>query len=67
MEKVRDFLIKFRGAIIGGLVAIILLILRVHKILIGLLIIGAGILAGNYIQQNKEKVKNAIRHVVDRW
>ncbi len=67
MENIKEFLIKYRGAIIGGIVAIILLILKIHEILIGFLIIAAGVLAGNYIQQNKEKVKEGIRHLVDRW
>ena len=31
MEKVKQFLIKYRGAIIGGIVAIIALILKLHK------------------------------------
>lgn len=67
MEKIRDFIIRYRGAILGGIVAIILLVLRIHEILIAALIIAAGILAGNYVQQNKEKVKESIRRAVDRW
>ena len=54
MEKVKQFLIKYRGAIIGGIVAIIALILKIYKILLGGLVIVAGIFLGNYIQQNKE-------------
>lgn len=67
MEKFKDFILRYRGAIIGGIIAIVLLILRIHEILISCLIIVAGIVAGNYIQQNKEKVKEGIRHIVDRW
>ena len=67
MEKIKDFLVKYRGAIIGGIIAIVLLILRIHEILIGILIIAAGAFAGNFVQKNKEIVKEGIRHIVDRW
>lgn len=67
MEQFKEFLIKYRGAFIGGIIAIIALILKIHQILIGCLIILAGIFIGNYVQQNKEKVKETIRKIVDRW
>ena len=67
MEQFRDFLVRYRGAIIGGIIAIICLIFKIHEFLIGCLIIIAGILIGNYVQQNKEKVKNMIREIVDKW
>ena len=67
MEHFKDFIIRYKGAIIGGLIAIVLLIFRIHEFLIGCVIITAGILAGNYVQQNKEKVKEGIRKLVDRW
>ena len=44
-----------------------LLILKIYQILVGCLIIVAGVLIGNYVQQNKEKVKDGIRRLVDRW
>lgn len=67
MEQFKEFLIKYRGAIAGGIIAIIALILKIHEFLIGCLIIVAGILIGNYVQQNKEKVKETIRRIVDKW
>ena len=67
MEKFKDFIIEYRGAIIGGLIAIVALALRIHEFLIGCLVIAAGILAGNYVQRNKEAVKQRIRDIVDRW
>ena len=30
MDEFKEFLIKYRGAIIGGIVAIVALILRIH-------------------------------------
>lgn len=67
MEDFKNFLVKYRGAIIGGIIAIILLIFRIYEFLIGCVVIVAGILIGNYVQQNKEKVKDKIRKIVDKW
>lgn len=67
MEDFKNFLIKYRGAIIGGIIAIILLIFKIYEFLIGCVIIVAGMLVGNYVQQNKDKVKDKIRKIVDKW
>lgn len=67
MEQFKNFIIRYRGAIIGGAIAILALILKIHKILIGCLIIIAGILIGNYVQQNKEFVKDRIKNIIERW
>ena len=67
MEQFKNFLIKYRGAIIGGIVAIIALILKIYEILLGGLVIVAGIFLGNYIQQNKEIVKEKIKNIIERW
>ena len=64
MEQFKNFLIKYRGAIIGGIIA---LILKIYKILLGGLVIVAGIFLGNYIQQNKEIVKEKIKNIIERW
>ena len=66
MESVKEFFIKYRGAIIGGLIALIALILNLHKILIWLLIIIAGIVIGNYVQNNKEMVKDKLKSYIDK-
>ena len=66
MEKVKQFLINFRGAIIGGIVAIIALLLNLHKVVIIILIVIAGILLGNYVQHNKELVKEKLKSYIDK-
>ena len=66
MEKFKDFIVKYRGAIIGGIIAIVLLILKIYQILVGCLIIVAGVLIGNYVQQNKDEVKEKIKNFIDR-
>jgi len=67
MEKFKDFLIKYRGAIIGAIIALVAILLKIHEILIGFLIVAVGALIGNYVQQNKEFVKDKIRKIVDKW
>ncbi len=66
MEKIKQFLIDFRGAIIGGIVAIVALLLNLHKALIFILIVIAGILLGNYVQHNKEFVKEKLKSYIDK-
>ncbi len=67
MDKFVNFLTEYRGAIIGGIIAIIMLIFGIYKFIVGCLIILAGILIGNYIQRNKEKVKTTLQKLIDRW
>lgn len=66
MEEFKNFLINFRGAIIGGIVAIIALLLNLHKILVWILIVVAGIVIGNYVQHNKEFVKDKLKTYIDK-
>ncbi|MBO4815670.1 MAG: DUF2273 domain-containing protein [Clostridia bacterium] len=66
MEGIKNFLMKYRGAIIGGIIAIIALLLNLHKILIWILIIVAGIVIGNYVQHNKEIVKEKLKYYIDK-
>ena len=66
MKGFKEFIIKYRGAILGGLVAIIALILNLHKILIAIALIIFGIVIGNYIQNNKEYVKEKLKWYIDK-
>ena len=66
MKEIKNFLIKFRGAIIGGLIAILDLILNLHKVILWILIVVGGIIIGNYVQQNKEMVKEKLKFYIDK-
>lgn len=66
MEEIKNFLIKYRGAIIGGVVAILLLLTRLYDLIIGVVLIGLGIYIGNYIQINRDKVKETLRKLIDK-
>lgn len=66
MEDIKNFLIKYRGAIIGVIVAIIILLTRLYEVIVGILLILAGAFVGNYIQQNKEEVKTKTKDFIDK-
>ena len=66
MEDFKSFLINYRGAIIGGLIAFVALLLNLHTVLLWVLIIVAGILIGNYVQHNKEFVKDKLKSYIDK-
>ncbi len=66
MEDIKNFLIKYKGAIIGVIVAIIILATRLYEVIVGILLILAGAFVGNYIQQNKEEVKEKTKKFIDK-
>lgn len=66
MKDLKEFFLKYRGAIIGALFAIVALCLQIYKVIIGVIIIFIGMYIGNYVQHNKENVKIKIKDLVDR-
>ncbi len=67
MEDFKNFIIKYRGAILGGLIALLALLLRLHILLLWILVIIAGIFIGNYIQNNKEIVIDKIKSYLEKF
>ena len=57
MESFKEFLSKYLGAIIGVIVAILILCTRLYELRIGIVLILMGAFVGNYIQKNKDEVK----------
>lgn len=66
MNDFKNFVTNYRGAIIGVIVALLILFTRLHKLILAIIIIGACAFAGNYIQQNKYDVKEKIKNFIDR-
>ena len=66
MEEIKNFIMKYRGAIIGIIIAIVLLATRLYDVIIGILLILAGAFVGNYIQLNKDEVKTKLKKFIDR-
>ena len=67
MEDIKKFITKYRGAILGGILGIIALILQLHKIMVGAIIILGAAAIGNYVQYNKEKVKEKLKEYIDKF
>lgn len=66
MEEFKNFIKEYSGAIIGGLIAIIILATQLYRLVIGIILITIGILVGNYIQKNKYDVKEKLKKFIDK-
>ena len=66
MNDIKNFFMKYRGAIIGALVAILILCTGFYKLIIGIILVALGLYVGNYIQLNKEEVKDKIKKFIDK-
>ena len=66
MKDIKDFFINYRGAIIGGLIAVVILILRLHLLILWIAVLVLGIFVGNYIQHNKDSVKDKLKYYIDK-
>ena len=66
MDEIGKFIRKYAGAIIGGLIAIILLGTKLYGLIIAIIFICLGIYIGNYVQNNKEFVKDKLKKLIDR-
>ena len=49
MDEIKNFLKTYAGAIVGALVAIIILCTRLYELMIWIIFIAFGIFIGNYI------------------
>ncbi len=63
MDDFKKFINQYKGAIIGVIIAIVLLATRLYDVIIGILIILAGAFVGNYVQQNKDDVKAKLKKI----
>ncbi len=66
MDDVKKFWNQYKGAIIGIIIAIVILATRLYDVIVGILLILAGAFLGNYVQQNKDEVKSKIKKFIDR-
>lgn len=66
-EEFKAFCLKYKGAIIGGLIAIVIACTGLYKLLIAFIIVAAGIWAGNYVQRHKEEVKETLKKFIDKF
>ena len=58
MEKLQNFWNNYKGAIIGVIIALLVIFTRLYALIIGIILIVICAFIGNYVQQNKEFVKD---------
>ena len=66
MNNFKDFWNQFRGAIIGVIIAILILITGLDKLILAIVVIAIGAFVGSYVQRNKEDVKAKLKNFIDK-
>ena len=66
-EEFKNFCMKYKGAILGGLIAILLVFTGILDALIVIRIVILGMILGNYAQRNKEIVKEKLKNFIDKF
>ncbi len=66
MNDFKGFFHEYRGAIIGAILAIIILCTGLLKLAIAVIVIGTGIFLGNYVQNNKYEVKQKLLDFINK-
>lgn len=66
MDNVKSFFNQYKGAIIGVIIAMLILCTRLYKLIIAIVLIYIGAVIGNYVQQNKSDVKEKLKKFIDR-
>lgn len=66
MEDIKKFISEYKGAIIGVIVAIVILATRLYDVIVGILLLLVGAFIGNYVQRNKDDVKAKLKKFIDK-
>lgn len=64
--NLKEFWNNYKGAIIGIVIAILVLITRLHDLILAIVVLVLGAFIGNYVQQNKEDVKTKLKSFIDK-
>ena len=62
----KNFWDNYKGAIIGLIVAIIILVTRLHDLILAIVVLFLGAFIGNYVQRNKDDVKSKLKNFIDK-
>ena len=66
MNGFKDFITQYWGAIIGVIIAILILVTRLHDLILAIVVLVLGAFIGNYVQQNKDFVKTKLKSFIDK-
>ena len=64
--NLKEFWNNYKGAIIGIVIAILILVTRLHDFILAVVVLILGAFIGNYVQQNKEDVKAKLKSFIDK-
>ena len=57
---------KVDKIIIGVIIAILILVTRLHDLILAIVVLVLGAFIGNYVQQNKDFVKTKLKSFIDK-
>ena len=66
MDKYKNFFYSHRGAIIGALIALLILFTGFYRLIIGIILVVICMFLGHYVQKNKYSVKERLKDFIDR-
>lgn len=66
MDNMKQFWNQYKGAIIGGLIGVLILCTQLYRLVIGIILIAIGVFVGNYVQYNKYDVKEKLKKFIDK-
>ena len=67
MGSFKDFWNDYKGAIIGVIIAILVVLTGLDRLILAIVLIILGAIAGNYVQKNKDNVKYRLKDFIDRF
>ena len=67
MEGLKNFWNNYKGAIIGVIIAFLIILTNLYRLIIAIILIFIGAIVGNYVQQNKSFVKEKLKNFIDRF
>lgn len=67
MNSLKDFWSNYKGAILGVILAILVIMTNLYKLIVAIVLILLGAIVGNYIQQNKQIVKDRLKNFIDKF
>ena len=66
MDNMKQIWDQYKGAIIGGLIGVLILCTQLYRLIIDIILIAIGVFVGNYVQYNKYDVKEKIKKFIDK-
>ena len=67
MNSLKEFWSNYKGAILGVIFAILIIMTNLYKLIVAVVLIILGAIVGNYIQQNKQIVKDRLKNFIDKF